>query len=105
MRRGVRIPAHDRHAGLGDAELGADHVHDALTAMAEPVERDPELLDVTGKCVELPARDVVLDRARELPRRHVVVGRRERAVGPPHRPAGEVWPGVSYPLGASYDGA
>ena len=28
---GVRIPADDRHAGLGDPELGADHVHDALT--------------------------------------------------------------------------
>ena len=27
---GVRVAADDRHAGLGDAELGADHVHDAL---------------------------------------------------------------------------
>ena len=28
--RGVRVAADDRHAGLGDAQLGTDHVHDAL---------------------------------------------------------------------------
>ena len=30
VRRGVAVPAGDRHAGLGEAELGSDHVHDAL---------------------------------------------------------------------------
>ena len=34
MRGGVRVAADDGHAGLGDAELRADHVHD-------PLVRDP----------------------------------------------------------------
>ena len=40
MRRRVAVAAHDRHAGLRQAELGADHVHDALIAGVEVVERD-----------------------------------------------------------------
>ena len=89
VRRGVRVAAHDRHAGLRDAQLGADHVDDALAPVPHAVVRDAELLDVARERVELLARDVVLDRAREVPRRHVVVGRRDRAIGPPHRAPGE----------------
>ena len=43
VRGGVRVAADDRHAGLGDAELGADHVHDPLTLGAERVDGDAEL--------------------------------------------------------------
>ena len=43
---GVRVAADDRHAGLGDPELGADHVHDPLPVRAQRVDRDPELLAV-----------------------------------------------------------
>src|SRR5205807_10255841 len=44
VRRGVAVAADDRHPGLRDAELGADHVDDALPAAAGGVEPDPELL-------------------------------------------------------------
>ena len=84
VRRRVRVAAHDGHARLRDAELGPDHVHDALPAVAEPVVRDAELLDVAGQGVELLPCDLVLDGAREFPRGHVVVGRRNRAIGPAH---------------------
>ena len=36
---GVGVAAHDRHAGLGEALLGADDVHDALAGVAHRVER------------------------------------------------------------------
>ena len=36
---GVAVAAHDRHARLGQALLGADDVHDALVAVAHGVER------------------------------------------------------------------
>ena len=49
VRRGVRVAADDRHAGLRDAELGPDHVDDALTAVPEAVVRDAELLDVARR--------------------------------------------------------
>ena len=83
VRRRVRVAAHDRHARLGDAELGADHVDDALVFGAEGVDRNPELLAVAFKCLHLDAAELVLD-----PRgdgravgRHVVVRGGERAVG------------------------
>ena len=39
VRRGVRVAADDRHARLGHAQLGADHVHDPLPLGAQRVER------------------------------------------------------------------
>ena len=92
VRRGVRVAADDRHAGLRDAELGADHVHDALAAMSAAVAADAELLAVAVERVELLLRELVADRLRERRRRHVVVGRRERAVGAAHRAAREAQP-------------
>ena len=89
VRRRVRVAADDRHARLRDAELGPDHVHDALPAVAEPVVRDAELLDVARQGVELLPRDLVLDGAGEIPRGHVVVGRRNGAIGPAHGAPGE----------------
>jgi hypothetical protein len=91
---GVRVAADDRHARLGDAQLGADHVHDPLAVRAERVDRDAELGAVALERLHLHARELVLD-----PRRHgravggrVVVGGRERAVGPAHRAAGQAQP-------------
>ena len=91
---GVRVAADDRHAGLGDAELGADHVDDPLARGSERVDGDAELLAVALERLHLHARERVLD-----PRRHgravgggVVVGGRERAVGPANAPAGEPQP-------------
>ncbi len=81
VRRGVRVAADDRHAGLRDPELGADHVHDALAAMSPAVAADAELRAVAVERLELELRELVADRLGERGRRHVVIGRRERAVG------------------------
>ena len=53
VRARVRVAAHDRHAGLGQAELGADDVDDALPRVADAVERDPELGAVGLELVDL----------------------------------------------------
>ena len=87
--RGVRVAAHDRHAGLRHAELGADHVDDALPAMPAAIAADAELLAVPVERVELRLRELVADRQRERRRRHVVIRGREGAVGPAHRAPGE----------------
>ena len=90
VRGGVGVAADDRHAGLRDAELGADHVHDPLPGGAERVDGHAELGAVALERFDLHARELVLDPrgdGRAVGRR-VVVGGRERAVGAAHRAAG-----------------
>ena len=91
VRGGVRVAADDRHAGLGDAELGPDDVHDPLAVGAERVERDAELVAVGLERLDLAARERVVDlRAdRRAVGRHVVVGGGERAVRAADLAAGE----------------
>ena len=88
---GVRVAADDRHARLGDAQLGADHVHDALAGGADRVDRHAELRAVVLERLDLHAAEVVGDLGRHLRAvgRHVVVGGGQRAVGPAHRPPGQ----------------
>ena len=89
--RGVRVAADDRHTGLGDAELGPDHVHDPLPVGAQRVHRDPELGAVALQRFDLHARERVLDArgdGRAVGRR-VVVGGRQRAIGPAHAAPGQ----------------
>ncbi len=62
VRRGVRVAAHDRHAGLRDAELGTDHVHDPLAAMSATVQADAEVVAVSVERLELLSRHVIVDR-------------------------------------------
>ena len=50
---GVRVAADDGHAGLGGAELGADHVDDALVAVLHVEELDAELGAVLAQRVDL----------------------------------------------------
>ena len=50
-----RVAADDRHAGLGQAELRADDVHDALLDVAERVQPDAELLGVAAQRLDLGA--------------------------------------------------
>ena len=52
---GVGVAADDRHAGLGDAQLRADHVHDPLASGAQRVERDAELRAVALERLHLHA--------------------------------------------------
>ena len=59
---GVAVAADDRHAGLGQAELRADDVHDALLDVAERVQPDAELLGVAAHRLDLGARHEVGDR-------------------------------------------
>ena len=59
---GVRVAADHRHAGLGQAELRADDVHDALVEIAEAVDPDAELLGVAAQGVDLGPRHRVGDR-------------------------------------------
>src|SRR5688572_8218473 len=46
MGAGVAVTANDGHAWLRDAQLGSDHVHDALSLGSQRVKLDSELLAV-----------------------------------------------------------
>ncbi len=48
-----RVAAHDGHAGLGQAQLRADDVHDALLDVAQRVQPDAELRGVAAQCLDL----------------------------------------------------
>jgi hypothetical protein len=57
VRGGVAVAADDGHARLGQAQLRADHVHDALPGAVQPIERDAELGAVGFHLVGLGAGD------------------------------------------------
>jgi hypothetical protein len=80
----VAVAAHDRHARLGEALLGADHVDDALAGVAHRVAGDAELLAVAQEDVHLLLGDGVGDGQRQVAGGDVVVHRRHRQVGAPH---------------------
>ena len=84
VRGGVRVAAHDRHARLGDAELRADHVHDPLMLGAERVDRDPELRALCSSVSTWmrESSSLISAATRRAVGRHVVIGGRQRAVGP-----------------------
>ena len=83
--RGVGVAADDSHAGLGDPELRADDVDDALLGRVDVVELDAELLAVLAQGVDLLGGDLVGDdEAVVFDRRDVVVHGRDAAVGAPH---------------------
>ena len=98
VRRRVRVAADDRHARLGQPELRADDVHDALAGVAHRVQPDAELGGVLAQRLELRAGDRVGHRAARTldrrsradagSRRDVVVLGRDREVGPPDLAAG-----------------
>ena len=90
--RGVAVAADDRQAGLGEAELGADHVDDALVEVAHRVEADAELGAVAGQRLHLPGGDLVGHRLVDVGGRNVVVHRGQRQVGPADRAAGQAEP-------------
>ena len=74
--RRVRVAADDRHARLGQAQLGTDDVDDALVRRAEAVERDAELAAVVGQLLDLRGGHGVGDRQAPVVGRDRVVGRR-----------------------------
>ena len=84
VRRGVRVSAHHRHARLGEAELGAHHVDDALLEITHRVQPDAELLAVAAQRLDLRARGLVgdeVDRAADDVGGHIVILGRQREVG------------------------
>ena len=58
---GVGVAADDGHAGLGGAELGSDHVDDALVAVLHVEELDAEVGAVLAQGVDLLGGDLVDD--------------------------------------------
>ena len=59
VRGGMRVAADDGHAGLGQAELGADDVDYALLGRLHVIELDAELRAVAAQRVDLPGRDLI----------------------------------------------
>ena len=58
---GVRVAADDGHAGLGEAELGADDVDDSLLGGLDVVELDAELGAVAAEGFDLAGADGIKD--------------------------------------------
>jgi hypothetical protein len=84
----VAVTADDRHAGLGEAQLRADHVHDALVAVAHRGQPDTELGGVLPQRLDLRPADRVGDGREDVEGRDVVVLGRHREVGAADRAAG-----------------
>ena len=87
--RGVTVAADDRHARLGEAQLRADDVHDALLDVAHRMQPDAEFGAVAPQRLDLGARDRVGDRLVDVERRDVVVLGGDRQIGPANRAAGQ----------------
>ncbi len=85
--RGVAVSADDRHAGLGEALLGPDHVHDALALVSHGIAGHAELRAVGVERLELAARDRVIDAPARGRGGHVVVCGRDREIGSSHASA------------------
>ena len=92
VRAGVAVAADDRHARLGETQLRADDVDDALVEVAERVQPDTELLGVLAQRLDLGAGDGVLDRLVPVDGRDVVVLGRDGQVGAADGPAAEPQP-------------
>ena len=88
MGRGVAVAADDGHAGLGQALLRADDVHDALADIVHGEIGNAELGAVLLQRLDLDARFLLDDALGAVGGRHVVVGHRERCVRPAHLAAG-----------------
>ena len=86
VRRGVRVTADHRHAGLSQAQLRTDDVHDPLLDIAERVQRNAELLAVVTQRIDLGLGDRIGDRQLDVLRRDVVVLGRQREIGTANRP-------------------
>src|SRR3954451_2675628 len=62
VRARVAVSADDGHAGLGQTELRADDVDDALVGVAHRMQPDAELRAVLSQRLDLLAADRILDR-------------------------------------------
>ena len=92
VRGGVAVAADDRQAGLGEPQLRADDVHDALLGVVHRVERHAELGAVLAQGLDLGAGHRVRDRREDVQRGDVVVLGRDGEVRPADGAAGEAEP-------------
>ena len=81
MRGGVGVAADNRHAGLGETQLGADNVNDALIGVTQGMQAHAELLRVLAQRVDLRAARDVRNGLVNVDGRRVVILRRDRQVG------------------------
>src|SRR5262249_14499235 len=88
MSAGVAVAADDRRPGEREAQLRADHVHDALPAALDVVERHAELPAVRPQGLDLPAREWVAD-VELVVSRDIMVEGREGQLGATDLPARE----------------
>jgi len=58
----VAVAANYRHAGLGEAQFRADHMHDPLAGAVNSLERDAEFAAVDLELVDLLGRNRIKDR-------------------------------------------
>ena len=82
----MAVAARNRHPGLRQAELGANHVHDALAVVVQPGDADAEVARVALERGNHVLGEEVEERARALARGNDVIDGGERAVGPRHLP-------------------
>ena len=73
--RSVAVAADDRHARLGESQLGADDVHDALLGVSHAEVLDAVAGAVLGQRLDLPPRLRLPDRKVLVDGRDVMVGR------------------------------
>ena len=90
--RGVAVAADHRHPRQGQTQLGSDDVDDALVGVPHRIAGDPELGAVGREHLELFGRDGIGHRLVDVGGGDVVVGRRHRQLGMPHRPPGQAQP-------------
>ena len=83
------VAAHDRHAGLGEAQLGADDVNDALIGVAQGVQAHAELLGILTQRVDLRAARDVRNGLVNVDGRRIVILRRNRQVGATNLASGQ----------------
>ena len=91
--RGVRVAAHDGHPRLGQSELRSDDVDDALSRIADAVERDPELGAIGLELIDLGERHLVDERQAPVGRRDRVVRGRDGLAGPADADPARAQPG------------
>ena len=84
VRGGVAVAADDGQAGLGDAQFGADDVHDALIAAGHIEQRDAVMGAVVRQGLELQAGVHVEDGQIAILGGHGMVHHRESQVGAAH---------------------
>src|SRR5256886_14078242 len=71
VRGRMRIAAYDHHPRLREAQLGTDHVHDALTGRREIEQLDAELAGIRRERANLARRQGVGDGPRAIAGGHV----------------------------------